>query len=67
MTCREPVYISHVDKISEIHILESNIFKSTQLLGLNLSLDTHIDDLLVFFQNLNKFLFMFMKCKQTQK
>jgi hypothetical protein len=36
-------------------------------LCLDLSLNTHIDDLLAFFQNVNKFLFMFMKCKQTQK
>jgi hypothetical protein len=36
-------------------------------LGLDLSLDIHIDDLLAFFENVNKSLFMFMKCKQTQK
>jgi hypothetical protein len=36
-------------------------------LGLNLSLDTHIDDVLAFFQNGAKSLFMFTKCKQTQK
>ena len=34
-------------------------------LGLDLSLDTHIDDLIAFFQNINKSLFMFTKCKQT--
>ena len=32
---------------------------------LDLSLDTHIDELLAFFQNVNKSLFMFTKCKQT--
>jgi hypothetical protein len=36
-------------------------------LGLDLLLDTHIDDLLAFFQNVNKLLFMFMKCKQAGK
>jgi hypothetical protein len=36
-------------------------------IGLDLSLDTHIDDLLVFFHNVNKLLFMFTKCKQTRK
>jgi hypothetical protein len=36
-------------------------------LGLDISLDTHIDDLLAFFQNGAKSLFMFTKCKQTRK
>jgi hypothetical protein len=36
-------------------------------LGLELSLDTHIDELIVFFQNGAKSLFMFAKCKQTRK
>ena len=36
-------------------------------LGLDLSLDTHIDDLLAFFQNVNRLLLMFAKRKQTQK
>jgi hypothetical protein len=36
-------------------------------LGLHLSVDTHIDDLLAFFQNGAKSLFIFSKCKQTQK
>jgi hypothetical protein len=34
-------------------------------LGLDLSLDTHTDKVLVFFQNGAKSLFMFMKYKQT--
>jgi hypothetical protein len=49
-------------------------YKQTQKLktysysvGLDLSLDTHIDDLLMFFQNVNKLLVMFTKCKQIQK
>jgi hypothetical protein len=33
----------------------------------DLSLDTHIDELLSFSQNVNKLLFMFTKCKQTRK
>jgi hypothetical protein len=36
-------------------------------LGLDLPLDTHIDELIAFFQNGAKSLFMFAKCKQTQK
>jgi hypothetical protein len=36
-------------------------------LGLDLSLDIHIDEHLAFFQNGAKSLFMFVKCKQTQK
>jgi hypothetical protein len=36
-------------------------------LGLDLSLDTHIDEHLAFFQNGAKSLFMFAKCEQTRK
>jgi hypothetical protein len=41
--------------------------KYSYTLGINLSLDTHIDDRLAFFQNGTKLWFMFMKCKQTRK
>jgi hypothetical protein len=33
----------------------------------DLSLDTHIDELLSVFEKVNKSLFMFIKCKQTWK
>ena len=36
-------------------------------LGLDLSLDTHTDEVLAVFQNGPKSLFMFIKCKQTWK
>ena len=35
------------------------------LLGLDLSFDTHIDDLLVFLQNVNKLRRLFTSIKQT--
>ena len=43
------------------------IKKQTYSYSLGLSLDTHIDENLEFFQNGTKLLFMFAKCKQTQK
>jgi hypothetical protein len=36
-------------------------------LGLDLSLDTHTDEVLAVVKNGAKSLFMFMKCKQTWK
>jgi hypothetical protein len=41
--------------------------KYSYSLGLELSLDTHTDDVLVVFQNGAKSLFMFKKYKQTWK
>jgi hypothetical protein len=41
--------------------------KTTYSYSLGLSLDTHTDEVLAVFQNGAKLLFMFMKCKQTQK
>jgi hypothetical protein len=41
--------------------------QTTYSYSLGLSLDTHIDDLLAFFQNGAKSLFMFTKYKQTRK
>jgi hypothetical protein len=36
-------------------------------LALDLSLDTHTEEVSAVFQNGAKLLFMFMKCKQTRK
>ena len=41
--------------------------KYSYSIGLDLSFDTHIDELLAFTQNVNKLLCMFTKCKQTRK
>ena len=41
--------------------------QTTYPYSLGLSLDTHIDEHLAFFQNVDKSLFMFTKCKQTRK